>query len=339
MKLTVKAQREYEVITTENFDSLNVEVKKVFSGNKILILSDKNVAPLYLNEVKNCLQGFIVYTYVVNAGEKSKSIKNYAKILEFLAKNKFSRGDCVFALGGGVVGDLAGFVSATYMRGIKLIQCPTTFLSAIDSSIGGKTAIDLKEGKNLAGAFYQPSLTYINVSTLKSLPNREVLCGMGEAVKYAFISKTVTPDMLKKGITEELIIECLKIKADIVKEDEFDSGRRAVLNLGHTVGHAVETLSKFKLSHGEAVAKGIKKAIEISAKYYGYGDDKVEEFLNLLNVIGCNLDVKYTADEILEKIANDKKSDLYAVNFVLIKDIGDVETVKIPFDKLGSLIV
>ncbi len=338
MRLTINASKKYDIVTEKSFLFLKDEIGKFFNGRKILIVTDSNVAKLYLDEVKAVLSEYSVFTYVLEAGEESKNINNYVKILTFLAENGFYRNDLVVALGGGVVGDLAGFVAASYMRGVQLVQCPTTLLSGVDSSVGGKTAVDLPQGKNLVGAFYQPSLTYINLSTFSTLPEREVKCGMGEVVKYAYISTTISPELLKGGISEELVMECIKIKAKIVEEDEFDNGKRALLNLGHTIGHAIETLASFSLSHGSCVSKGIAKVIEMSKKYYSLAEEKCESLKKILTYSGEDESIPFKDEDILEQIKHDKKSANDGVSFLLIKDFGDVRIEKLTVDKIRELL-
>ncbi len=337
MRVTVDAVKKYDVITEKSYKNLNNEVKKVAKGSKILVVTDSNVEKLYLNQVLSLLDGYKTYSFVIAAGEKSKNFDNYLKIINFLLDNGFYREDTIIALGGGVVGDLTGFVASTFMRGITFIQCPTTLLAGVDSSVGGKTGVDLDRGKNLVGSFYQPSLTYINIETFSTLPNREIVCGMGEVIKYAYISKSITKELLSKGITEELVLECIKIKAEIVKEDEFDKGKRALLNLGHTIGHAIETLSNYSLSHGLAVIKGINKIINISKKYYSLSEDKISELKSLLNFVDEDTDISFSKEKMLEKIALDKKGEKNGVNFLLIKDIGKVEIVKLTKKEIEEL--
>lgn len=337
MKVTVDAEKKYDVITEKSYKNLNSEVKKVTKGSKILVVTDSNVEKLYLSEVLSHLDGYKTYSFVITAGEKSKNFDNYLKIINFLLDNGFHREDTIIALGGGVVGDLTGFVASTFMRGITFIQCPTTLLAGVDSSVGGKTGVDLDRGKNLVGSFYQPSLTYINIATFSTLPEREITCGMGEVIKYAYISKSITKELLSKGITEELVLECVKIKAEIVKEDEFDKGKRALLNLGHTIGHAIETLSNYSISHGLAVIKGINKIIEISKKYYSLDEDKISEFKSLLNFVDEDTNIYFSKEKLLEKIALDKKGEKDGVNFLLIKDVGKVEIVKLTKKEIEEL--
>ena len=338
MKLTINASKKYDILSYPSFERLQEEVSKVVRGKNILIVCDENTKKLYLDEVRKALPDYAKEVLVFPAGEESKNVENYLSIVATLAEKGFLRSDAVLALGGGVIGDLAGFAAATYMRGIGFIQCPTTFLSMIDSSVGGKTAVDLPQGKNLLGAFYQPDLVYINLSTLRSLPDREVVCGMGEAVKYAFLSDTVTEKMLKKGMTEELIFACLAIKKEIVEGDELDNGKRALLNLGHTIGHAVENLSSYKLSHGECVSKGIAKIIAMSKKYYGFSDEKEKEMKGLLACSHADLSLVYPLEDVIKQTVHDKKREGKGTWFVLLRDIGQAERVFLPFDRVKELL-
>ena len=335
--LSVKASTPYEVVISEDYSLLAEKLKGVVKG-KIAVVFDENTARIFAEKVKVWLADFSYEQIVIKAGEESKSKECYFKLLSFLAERNFTRKDAVLAFGGGVVGELCGFVSATYMRGITYLSCPTTLLSCVDSSIGGKTAINLPEGKNLVGAFYQPSLVYISLSVMETLPRKEVECGFGEVVKYAFLDKTVAYDDIKGGITEELILKCLKIKKKFVEEDEFDKGERAKLNLGHTVGHAVESLSRYEFSHGLCVAKGMDKIIDISCKYYGYGEEERAKMKQLLNVYPFDLTVDFTTEQLLSKIKIDKKSESSAVSLILVKDIGNTEVVKISLEKLKELL-
>ena len=209
--LSVKASKPYEVVICEDYSLLNQKLKGVVKG-KIAVVFDENTAWYFNNDATKALEDIPHTSIIIGAGEQSKSGQCYFKLLSFLAENNFTRNDAILAFGGGVVGDLCGFVAATYMRGITYLSCPTTLLSCVDSSIGGKTAINLPEGKNLVGAFYQPSLVYVSLSAMKTLPKREIDCGYGEVVKYAFLDKSVTAEDIKAGITEELILKCLEIK-------------------------------------------------------------------------------------------------------------------------------
>ena len=235
--------------------------KEVFSdldsfarGDKVAVLTDDKVESLY----KGFFDGFFkqksVYKFVIPHGEGSKNAETYIKLMNRLAKCDFTRKDTIVAFGGGVVGDLAAFIASTYMRGIGLIAVPTTILSAVDSSVGGKTAINLDEGKNLCGTFYQPDAVFIDTSFFSTLDGEQISCGYGEIIKYAFLSDSVTMEDIVAPIGEDLVYKCLKIKAEIVESDEKETGARKLLNLGHTIGHAIEKLSGFSISHGDCVA-------------------------------------------------------------------------------------
>ena len=345
MRITVNASRKYDVVIEESYNGLKGEVERVVTGEKILIVTDDNVERLFLHKVIDELKyTYNIFTYVVKSGEDSKNSKNYFSILGSLLQNQFNRNDCVIALGGGVVGDLAGFVASTYMRGIAFIQLPTTLLSMIDSSIGGKTAINLDCTKNVVGTFYQPYLVYAATLDLSTLPEREVVSGLGEAIKYAFLSCTVNRSCLikdklikDKESAKTLIYECVNIKKKIVEEDEKESGKRALLNLGHTIGHAIEALSGFTVSHGECVTMGIKKIIDMSCRYYELDDNKRQDMLSLVNINGTALSYNYTADEVINMIMHDKKSTNKGCNLVLVKDIGQPEIVNFDIDSLRRL--
>ena len=337
-QLIVNASKSYQIIITDTFLELSKYAREVLKGKKVCIISDSNVSPLYLNDVKVQLTDYEVFEYQIEAGENSKNAENYIKILNFLADNLFDRDSAIIALGGGVVGDLSGFVASTYMRGIKLIQCPTSLLSQVDSSVGGKTAINLEKGKNLAGAFYQPSLVYINVNTLKTLPQSELLNGFGEVIKYAFISNTLTKEMIEKRNFEEIILASLKIKADIVNKDEFEGGIRKFLNLGHTVGHAIEKLSNYQTPHGLCVAKGMALIIKASAKFYKLSNEQQQKMLNLLGSLPFDLSIDYNINDIIDKILIDKKVSNGKVNAVLIKEIGEVEIQALSIEQMGELL-
>ena len=333
--LNVNASKFYSIFVAKTDAEFPV---KPFQGKKVCIVSDSNVAPLYLNNYAKKLTESQVFSYVIPAGESSKSAENFVKIHSFLAENEFTRGDILLALGGGVVGDLTGFVASTYMRGIAYYQIPTTLLAMIDSSVGGKTAIDLPEGKNLVGSFYQPSGVYVDLSALHTLPKAEMENGMGELVKYAFLDKEITVEDLQGGITDVLISKCLSVKIAIVEADEREGGKRMLLNLGHTVGHAIENLSGYTVPHGACVAKGLSFAIAVSKSVYGLPDEKVAEMQNLLQFSGIDLSCPYKKEEILALIRRDKKAKHDGVDFVLIKDIGCCEIKRMDFSVLENIL-
>ncbi len=319
MEIKVKTQKNYSVVIEENLDSLKGKLKEVISGDKVAIITDDIVAKLYLSAVKNAINTS-TYDLVIENGEDSKNLENYVKILEFLAENNFKRKDTIIALGGGVVGDLAGFCASTYMRGINLVMIPTTLLSMVDSSVGGKTAVNLKTGKNLVGAFYQPSLVYINVAFLNTLPKREKLSGIGEVFKYSFIKNGVCFEDVKKGVDSELIYNCIDIKRQVVENDERESGERKLLNLGHTIGHAIEKIENFKLSHGECVLRGIYYSLKISKKLNVLSDENYKKCLNALSEVYDYSGISYDKDSIINYVKTDKKGDKNSVDFVLVNN-------------------
>ena len=337
-ELIVSASKTYTVTIADDLNLFGEKVKPVLKGEKVAIVTDDRVNALFGDAIDGCFADKKILKIVIRHGEKSKNAKNYLKIINALAENEFTREDTVVALGGGVVGDIAGFVASTYMRGITLIAVPTTLLSMIDSSVGGKTAIDLKSGKNLCGTFYQPSAVYINTAFLKTLPRKEMKNGLGEGVKYALLSKTVTAKDLKDA-GAEFIYKCLLIKRDIVEKDERESGARALLNLGHTVGHAVEKLSGYKIPHGACVVKGLIYSVAVSEKLFALSEKEKKKIINIIKKAKINLSNPYSADKIAESITADKKRKGDNISFVAMRGVGKPEIVKISLADLKEIIV
>ncbi len=336
-EITVNASKKYTVTVTDSWLNLPRVINENAKGKKIAIISDTNVSPLYLDQIKSLISSdYEVISLVVEAGEKSKCIEVYASLLNELAQNAFTRADTLIALGGGVVGDLTAFTASTYMRGITLIAIPTSLLSMIDSSVGGKTAINLSVGKNLCGTFYQPSVVYINVSTLKTLPDKEIQCGKGELVKYAILDKKISQNDLCNYDSIEVISKCVEIKKDIVQADEFESGKRALLNLGHTFGHALEALSNYTLSHGECVLGGLYLILELSKKLYKMDEGEYLKILALLQKIDDKKDYGYSIEDMLTQIAVDKKATFNGVKVVTIKGVGEVEITPLTLSEIRS---
>lgn len=337
LQLCVRASKNYPIIISDDLSAFS-DMIKYLKGDKVAIITDDIVGGLYGTALDGFLKEKSVYKFVIRHGEQSKNAENYVKILNELAKYGFTRSDSVVALGGGVVGDLAAFIASSYMRGINLVQVPTTILSAVDSSIGGKTAINLDEGKNLCGTFYQPNAVYINTVFLESLPEREISCGYGEIIKYAFLSKTITEADLTGKISEELIFKCLKIKADIVESDEREEGVRKLLNLGHTVGHAIERLSGFSLPHGDCVVKGIFAILGVSKKYYRLSEKAYDSALKIISSRNHDLFNPFSVDEIMDQIIRDKKSGSDFVDAVLIGEDLSAKVERISFENLRELL-
>ena len=252
-----------EIIIDKGIDT-GAEILKKHKPCHVLIVSDDSVYALYGEKTKESIEaaGFVVDTFVFPHGEESKNIDTLNSILEYAASKEMSRTDLFVALGGGVVGDITGFASAVFLRGVDYVQVPTTVLAAVDSSVGGKTAVDLNAGKNLIGAFHQPLEVLLDVDVFDTLPEEIFTEGLAEAIKYGMIKDKKLYDLFKDNDIDSLDMipvckRCIEIKADVVEKDEFDNGERRLLNFGHTPGHAVEILSKFGISHGHAVAIGM----------------------------------------------------------------------------------
>ncbi len=302
------------------------------------IVSDSNVWPLYGNTIQASLDaaGFAVSHFVFPAGEASKNGNTYLSLLGHLAESKLTRSCLLIALGGGVVGDLAGFAAATYLRGIPFIQVPTTLLAAVDSSVGGKTAIDLPAGKNLAGAFYQPSLVLCDTDLLNSLPQDIFRDGCAEVIKYAILyDLALFAELERSGLDfdrEAVIARCVAWKRDVVMEDEFDTGARMKLNLGHTIGHAIEGCSDYAISHGRAVAIGTA----ISAR--GSHCPDAGRILALLEQFNLPTRTEYTAETLCGYALSDKKRSGGTINLILPRAIGSCDIVPTPVEQLKSFI-
>lgn len=340
----VKTSATYEVLIGSGLlQKAGEEVKKVISPCKAAIVTDSTVVHLYEETVRKSLAeaGFSVCTFVFPAGEASKNMHTLSHLLEFLAKEEMTRTDLIVALGGGVTGDLAGFGAAVYLRGIPFVQIPTTFLAAIDSSVGGKTAVDLEAGKNLAGAFYQPKLVLCDTDVLQTLPEVVFADGIAEALKYGVLGDAALFEKIAGGDfrqdLEEIIETCVSMKRDVVEEDEFDTGKRQLLNLGHTFGHAIEQKSHFQMTHGHAVAIGmhlIAKAAEakgIAEKGTAAAIAKALEQNQLLK------ETTFSPAEVAEGTLRDKKRRGGTISFVFPKKIGACEIVKIPVEEVEAL--
>ena len=311
---------------------------------KAAILTDDTVDELYGQQVHHALEraGFTVCRYAIPHGEENKNLTVWAGMLDFLASNQLTRTDVIVALGGGVVGDMAGFAAASYLRGISFMQIPTTLLAMVDSSVGGKTAINLSAGKNLAGAFYQPCTVLCDPDTLWTLKPHQLADGVAETIKYGVLGDRVFFDKLKDGHWHADIVEAIEIsvraKAALVKEDERDTGSRQLLNLGHTLGHAIEKCSAFSISHGHAVAIGMVYAMRMAVKL---GLCDAEELPRLIAALQANqlpVEAPYPAQELCSVALSDKKRAGSSITCVLPHAIGDCRLHKMPVDDLPGLI-
>ncbi len=325
---------DYDICISNGFQELAKLLKPFLNmERKAVIVSDSNVAPLYEKEVRDIIEanGNECFTYVFPAGEENKNLDTVKDLYEFLIENKIERRDILIALGGGVVGDLTGFAAATYLRGVDFIQVPTSLLAQTDSSIGGKTGVDFSKFKNMVGAFHQPKL---NMDTLKTLDHRQVLSGLGEIIKAALIKDKNLFEWLKINIDDVLKLDsdalaymiekaCI-VKKDVVKKDPTEKGERALLNFGHTLGHAIEKAAGFSLTHGECVVLGMVAAASISRKRGMIGEADEKEIISLLEKCGYDLKISgYDKDEILEYARSDKKMEAGVLKFILLDGVGN----------------
>ena len=342
-KITVSASRAYDIIIgSDLIDRAGELAAQVISPCRAVIISDDIVASLYSERLIASLEcaGYTPEMIVIPHGEDSKSAENYIKILNFLSDLRLSRSDCLFALGGGVVGDLTGFVAATYLRGIEFIQIPTTLLSMVDSSVGGKTAINLDAGKNLVGAFYQPSLVICDYSTLETLSDEIFADGCAEVIKYGIINDAELFGKLKNPIMpqiEDVIENCVRNKRDIVNEDERDTGVRQLLNLGHTVGHAIEKCSSFDITHGSAVAIGTVLITRAAVKLGYCAEDDLCEIISLFKQYNLPTECPFDAKELAAVASADKKRTGATINLVIPFGIGDCRLLPTPVEQLVEI--
>lgn len=343
--VTVDSSRKYDIhIGTNLMCKLGTYLSEVTSSNKIAVLSDSNVWPIYGKIVTQSLEnaGYSVCCYVVAAGEASKSGGNYLEILNFLAENQITRADCIAALGGGVVGDLAGFVAATYLRGIDFVQVPTSLLAMVDSSVGGKTAIDLPAGKNLVGAFYQPSLVLCDLDALNTLPRDIFIDGCAEVIKYAILfDKDLFKHLEDMGSAFDLdyvITRCVELKRDIVNRDERDRGERQLLNLGHTIGHSIEANSGYQISHGKAVAIGTNLIAACAVNSQFCNEETFVKIRNILQKFGLPIKTEYAPALLAEAALRDKKRANTTIALILPKEIGACTIHPYPIENLQTFI-
>jgi 3-dehydroquinate synthase len=300
-------------------------------GEKVLIVSNEIVAPLYYDKLVASLTNKKIHSVIIKDGEVNKSRTSFFQIIDYLVENNFRRNDTLIALGGGVIGDLSGFAAASFQRGMNLLQVPTSLLAQVDSSVGGKTAINHVMGKNLIGAFYQPVAVIIDTDSLKTLPDREYFSGLGEIVKYALLGENKIQELLSNNIQDILVrdeailqqliyLSCQK-KANIVAKDEKEKGERALLNLGHTFAHALETLTQYRhYLHGEAVSIGILMALSLSYRKHLIGQQIIDDYTRLFEQLNLptKIDVEIDIEEFLLAMTKDKKnlSDSYRVILV-----------------------
>ena len=342
----VAAGKPYDVLIERGLIAHAGEMLKETLGRtcKAAILTDDIVDALYGAEAEGALSrsGFDVCRFAIPHGEENKNLAVWGTMLDFLAENHLTRTDVIVALGGGVVGDMAGFAAASFLRGVRFVQIPTTLLAMVDSSVGGKTGLNLSAGKNLAGAFYQPCLVLCDPDTLWTLKPEQLADGVAEVIKYGVLGNEPLFELLKDGHWHDemlsVIQTCVAAKARLVKEDEHDTGSRQLLNLGHTLGHAIEKCSRFTISHGHAVAIGMAYAARLSSRL-GYCEPEVP--IRIQQALLANhlpVDAPYTADALCKVALSDKKRAGGEITFVFPRSIGQCELKRIPVQELPMFV-
>ena len=333
-EVDINASKTYKIyIGDKLLDNVGKMIKSQCGGSKACIVCGDIVENIYSQKIGEQLTGagYDTYLFVYPHGEQSKNLEVYGRLINFLAECNMTRTDVLVALGGGVTGDLTGFAAATYLRGIKFVQLPTTLLSMVDSSVGGKTGVDIPSGKNLVGAFWQPEMVICDYSTLETLPLENFYDGCAEIVKYAILRDPEIIDLLSKPFenVEKIIEKCLVIKRDIVNEDEFETGNRKLLNLGHTVAHAIEKLSNYEITHGQAVAIGTAVITRAANESGDCDDSVVNTITEVLSKLSLPTETDYKIDDIFEVIKTDKKRNGDSISLIIPKYIGKCEIRKL----------
>jgi len=341
----VHASRPYPVhIGAGLLDRCGALAADLTAPRRCLVVSDSTVAPLYGQQALDALErvGFAASLWTFPAGEQSKNLATYGALLEHMAEIRLTRSDLIFALGGGVTGDLAGFAAATYQRGIDFFQLPTTFLAAVDASVGGKTAVDLAAGKNLAGAFHQPLAVLCDTGTFATLPPETFLDGLAETVKHgliadrAFFDYLMTADL--RANIDAVVRRDVEIKAAVVAQDERERGMRKLLNFGHTLGHGIEKYSGYTVPHGHAVAIGMALAARGAERMGLSPAGTLEAVLNAARRLGLPTECPCGAEDLYEAATADKKRSGDAIDVVVLREIGRAETVRLTLPELREFV-
>ena len=343
--------RSYDIHVGQGLLEQVGELVRAAAGGRIAsVITDDNVGPLYADAVCQSLEraGYDTFCGVIAAGEQSKNYHTWSTVCEGLAQAHMSRDDVVVALGGGVVGDLAGFAAASYMRGCQVAQVPTSLLAMVDSSVGGKTAIDLAAGKNLVGAFLQPSVVVADVDCLETLSREQLTDSCGEVVKHAVLADpqlfeelSTTPANvlpLDRGRMERIVTRNVEIKRDVVDADETEHGLRQTLNLGHTIGHAIESASGYALGHGSCVAAGLCMVTRATARLGITPQAVAERIAAVVEAHGLPTHVDIPASTLFEAACSDKKRHGESINVVVVRGIGSVEIRTIPLEEFRRLV-
>jgi len=346
LSVHVKVEPEYDVLIGSGLlENAGELIKNVRPEGTCAVITDTNVEKLYLDCVLSSMKeaGFTPRAYAFPAGEENKNMETLTDILEFMSGIPLTRSDFVVALGGGVVGDMAGFAAGVYMRGIPFIQIPTTFLAAVDSSVGGKTAVDLKNGKNLAGLFHQPSLVLTDIDAFKTLTPENYACGSAESIKMGVISDPALFEIFEnenpKEHEVEIVRRAVQAKADIVQRDEKETGDRKLLNLGHTYGHAIEKRSNFSVSHGHAVAIGLSMAARAAEKMGDMSKETADRIIKTLKKNALPVSCEFDAKEIYLSSLNDKKMAGKNLSVIVPEEIGKCEIRKIPASEFETYVL
>lgn len=343
----IDASRSYDVVIDEcSIDEAGSFVKRVGGCDLAFIVSDSNVAPLYADRVAASLEnvGFKTARFVFAAGEESKTLATYGACLEAMCDAGATRSTMVVALGGGVVGDLAGFAAATYMRGCRCVQIPTSLLACIDSSVGGKTAVDLPAGKNLVGAFFQPSGVLVDTATIDTLPAHFFTDGCAEAIKYGIIADARLFDVLATPLVQgdarlgDVIKRCVEIKRDMVNADEYEHGVRKLLNYGHTIGHGIEKESHFAITHGFGVASGMAMTAHACARLGLCSADDASRIAQVIRAYGLPTSCDFGRDVLYRAALSDKKRSGQNISLALVHAIGDARVTEMPLDDFGRFL-
>ncbi len=342
--IRINASKKYDVVIGKGLlSSLGEKCVSLFGNGRAMIVADSNVAPLWLGKAKSSLEnaGIGTVEFVFPAGEESKSTKTLCELIEFMAECNLTRSDFAVALGGGVTGDMTGLAASLYLRGIDFVQVPTTLLAAVDSSVGGKTAVNLSSGKNLMGAFCQPSLVLCDTDTLSTLPDAEFANGMAEIIKYGVIFDKDLFDKVSGGDVksdmEDIIARCVELKRNVVAKDEFDNGERQLLNFGHTMAHSIEKCSNFEIPHGSAVAIGMVIASRAAFALGWSKEDCTDAIINANknNCLPC--ECVYSPESLAKAALSDKKRSGGTINFVVPEVMGKCVLKKIPVEELYKI--
>ena len=341
----VNVSSSYEVVI--GFDTaalLGKRIKELFKDARVCVVTDDTVAKLHLDKIRDNLNSSKIKneSFIFHHGEQNKSPKVLFELLEFLANKHFNRSDVIVALGGGVTGDLAGLASALFMRGIHLVAMPTTLLAMVDSSVGGKTAVNLEAGKNLAGVFKQPDLVLCDTQMLRTLPKENFCDGIAEIIKYGVIADRRLFELVRDGGAilnlEKVIARCVSIKRDIIKDDEYDNGRRQLLNFGHTLAHSMEKVSNYQITHGSAVAMGMVLMAEIAWKNKYSTERCQDEIIDALLENGLPISCPYEPKELYYNAVSDKKCASGAITLIIPERIGKCKRLEISLNEFKELL-